>query len=204
MVFEGEGKHFSFGASVEEHLPGEVDKMLPSFHAMFGAIEDMGIATAAVVRGQCLGGGLELAAYCGRLLCTPKTFFGVPEVKLGVFPPVGAMILPWRIGGARANQMVLTGDTINGETAAAWGLADVCCEDPAAELDKWYDEHIAPKSAVALSFAWRAGRRAVRKALDEELPELEKSYLKDLMSMHDPAEGIRAFVERRDPKWRHE
>jgi cyclohexa-1,5-dienecarbonyl-CoA hydratase len=203
VVFEGAGAHFSFGASVEEHVPELMTKMLPSFHALFEELEAMETPTAALVRGQCLGGGMELATACGRVICEPGARFGVPEVKLGVFPPVAALMLPWRIGGSRATEMILGGGIVEGERAAALGLADACVPDPEAELQRWFAAELAPRSAVAVRFAWRAVRRTIVRALADDLPALERMYLNDLMSYADPDEGIRSFLEKRAPEWKH-
>lgn len=204
IVFEGEGKHFSFGASVEEHLPGQVEQMLPEFHALFADLEGLCVPTAALVRGQCLGGGLELALFCGTLFCDRTAHFGQPEIKLGVFPPMGSLCLPWRIGGARATRLVLTGESIDGETAERWGLADFCGVDAEQALQDWFAEHLRPKSAAALRFAYRAVRRPVAAALRDDLPALERLYLDELMACHDPKEGLQAFVEKREPAWKHQ
>jgi cyclohexa-1,5-dienecarbonyl-CoA hydratase len=75
IVLEGEGRHFSFGASVEEHLPDRVGDMLPGFHRMFGAMLDASVPVLAAVRGQCLGGGLELVAFCNRVFSRPSARF---------------------------------------------------------------------------------------------------------------------------------
>lgn len=201
LVFEGAGKHFSFGASVAEHLPEKIGSVLPVFHQLFRDIEALGIPTAAVVRGQCLGGALELASFCGFVVCDHTARFGVPEVALGVFPPVAALSLPWRIGGARASRLMLTGQVVEAETAVMIGLADLIAEDAEAGLQRFFDEQLAAKSALALQYAWRAARRPMADSLERDLPALEELYLRDLMSHHDPIEGIRAFVEKRTPTW---
>jgi cyclohexa-1,5-dienecarbonyl-CoA hydratase len=203
LVFEGAGANFSFGASIDEHLPEPMTKLLPSFHALFDELEAIEVPTAAVVRGQCLGGGMELAATCGRVICEPGAQFGLPEVKLGVFPPVAALLLPWRTGGARATDLILGGESVDAETAVTLGIADRCVPDAEAELQRWFEAELAPRSAIALRFAWRAARRTIRRALSDELPEIERMYLKDLMSYADPEEGIRSFLEKRPPVWKH-
>jgi cyclohexa-1,5-dienecarbonyl-CoA hydratase len=203
VVFEGEGKHFSFGASVAEHLPGTVESFLPVFHQLFRTIEGAGIPTAALVRGQCLGGALELASACGLVICDATAKFGVPEITLGVFPPVAALTLPWRCGGARATELMLTGRSVGAEEALRIGLADRVVADCEQGLAAFFDEHLAPKSALALRYAWRAVRRPLAAAFEKELPELEKLYLKELMSHRDPVEGIQAFVAKRPPVWSH-
>jgi cyclohexa-1,5-dienecarbonyl-CoA hydratase len=203
LVFEGAGEHFSFGASVQEHLPGKVDQLLPAFHGLFRDLEALGAPTAAVVRGQCLGGAFEIALWCGMVFGEASARFGIPETKLGVFPPVAAIVLPWRLTGARATQLILSGDTFDAQGAAAWGLIDGCSHDAEAALQRWFDERLAAKSAVALRAAWRASRRILAASLANDLPVLEAQYLNDLMSHRDPVEGLTAFLERRPPVWSH-
>ncbi|HET9795841.1 MAG TPA: enoyl-CoA hydratase/isomerase family protein [Thermoanaerobaculia bacterium] len=201
LVFEGAGANFSFGASVAEHLPERVGELLPAFRSLLVDLEDSGIPTASIVRGQCLGGGLELAAWCGRVFCDPTARFAVPEIRLAVFPPIAAILLPWRIGGPAATQMILSGSAVDGETAARTGLADACAADPEEAFRAWFEETLAPKSAVALRFASRAVRRPLALALADDLPALEKVYLDELMARRDPVEGLRAFLEKRKPRW---
>lgn len=201
VVFEGEGPHFSFGASVPEHLPGQVESMLPSFHAMFLELEELGVPTAAAVRGQCLGGAAEIVLWCGYVAAQAQARIGVPEVTLGVFPPVAALGLRWRVGGARASQMIVTGEPVTGEAAAAMGLVDVVADDPRDAVDRWYSAHLGGLSAVGVRYAWRASRAPMLRAVREELPELERLYLRDLMSCADPLEGLGAFVQKRAPIW---
>jgi cyclohexa-1,5-dienecarbonyl-CoA hydratase len=203
LVFEGAGEHFSFGASVAEHLPGRVEELLPAFHGLFRDLEGLGIPTAAVVRGQCLGGGFELAIWCGRVFAEATARLGVPETRLGVFPPVAMIALPWRISGTAATQLILSGEVLEARVAADRGLVDACVPDAEAALLAWFDETLAGKSAVAVRAAWRGARRPMAEALERALPGLEKQYLEELMAHRDPGEGLQAFLERRPPVWTH-
>ena len=133
----------------------------------------------------------------------PSARFGVPETRLGVFPPVAAIALPWRVSGARSTQLMLSGETLEAREAAASGLVDSCTDEPEAALQRWFDDQLAGKSAVALRAAWRASRRLLARWLAEELPALETQYLKDLMAHRDPVEGLTAFLERRPAVWSH-
>lgn len=165
VVLDAEGPHFSFGASVEEHLPERVAAMLHGFHALFRELELVGVPTASVVRGQCLGGGFEWATFAGRVFCDASARFAVPEIKLGVFPPVAAVMLPWRTRGPEAARLILSGRTIDGAEAVSLGVADVLAEDPNAAMLAWYEAELAPLSAVAVRCAWRALRRPLAHAL---------------------------------------
>lgn len=204
VVFEGAGDHFSFGASIAEHFPDKVATMLTTFHQLFWDLEALGLPTASVVRGNCLGGGFELALWCGTIFCEPKARFGVPETKLGVFPPVAALALPWRVSGSRSTQLILTGELLDGSSARREGIADDCSDNPEAALEKWFATYLEPKSAVALRAAWRASRRLLADSVRNDLLALEKLYLEDLMSHRDPLEGLTAFVEHRAPVWSNE
>jgi len=201
MVVEGEGKHFSFGASVPEHLPEHVEKMLRSFHGALRALAECNVVTLAAVRGQCLGGGLELALVCHRIFASPGAHLGQPEIALGVFAPVASVLLPERVGRAHAEDLCLTGRVVGADEALAMGLVDVVAEDPADAALAWAREHLLPRSASSLRHAVRAVRYGLRQRLGEELDGVERLYLDDLMATKDAAEGIRSFLEKRQPAW---
>ncbi len=205
VTIEGAGDHFSFGASVEEHRPDEVGRMLPEFHALVRDLLAVPAPTAAVVRGKCLGGGFELALACDFIFASQDATLGVPEIALGVFPPAAAALLPVKVGAARAAEAVLTGEAVS---AARWAEIGLITEvAPAAELEqaveRWFTSRLAPKSAAALRHATTAVRGAVRAQVEPRLAELEELYLTRLMQTHDAVEGIAAFVEKRRPSWRN-
>lgn len=205
IVIEGAGRHFSFGASVQEHAPGEVEAMLPRFHGLITALVRMPIPTVALIRGQCLGGGLEVAAACGVLLAEEGSKLGQPEIQLGVFAPAASVLLPARIGQARAEHLLLTGASITAEEAHAAGLVAQILPKGGAEeaLQAWIAAHILPRSAPALRFAVRAARGALIDAVEHRLPAVESLYLQGLMATTDAAEGIAAFLDRRPATWSH-
>lgn len=203
ILIEGEGRHFSFGASVEEHRADLVGDMLPAFHALFRDLLGAGKVLLAAVRGQCLGGGLELAAACHRVFAAPDATLGQPEVKLGVFAPIASLVLPLRIGQARADDLLLTGRSVSAEEALGLGLVDELAADPTEAARAWHRLHLAPLSAAGLRRAALAARALMRRALDDDLPRLERLYLDDLMSTLDAREGIEAFLQRRPPAWSH-
>ena len=203
IVFSGTGSHFSYGASVDEHLPGLVEKLLPAFHRLFHDLVSVARPTLAIVRGRCLGGGLELAAFCNWVFASPDAELGVPEVGLGVFPPLAALILRERLGRALAEDLCLTGRVIDGEEALEMGLVDHLSEEPDEAAQQWIARHLLPRSAIALHFTTRAVREPLRARLLSDLEALERMYLGELMRHEDPLEGLRAFMEKRPPRWKN-
>jgi cyclohexa-1,5-dienecarbonyl-CoA hydratase len=203
MLIDHEGSHFSFGASVEEHLPGQCDQMLKALHALVREMQAWPNPILVAVRGQCLGGGLEFACAGGPLFAAPDAKFGQPEIKLGVFAPAASCLLPGRIGQARAEDLLLSGRSIDAATALAWGLVQEVAEDPVAAALAYFDEHLAPRSAASISYALQAVRMPAIEALERRIAEVERLYLRELMQSHDAVEGLQAFLDKRPPKWEH-
>lgn len=204
VVLEGAGAHFSFGASVQEHLPGEVAGMLATLRALVLDLLDSHVIVLAAVRGQCLGGGLELVSLCHRVFATPDAKLGQPEIVLGVFAPIASLVLPHRLGRARGEDLCLTGRTISAAEAREMGLVDeIAPGDPAEAAIAWARTHLAARSASSLRLAVRAVRLDLADRVRTELPRLEALYLEELMATHDAVEGLQAFLAKRQPAWRH-
>jgi cyclohexa-1,5-dienecarbonyl-CoA hydratase len=204
IVFEGSGKHFSFGASVEEHKKEFAEAMLRHFHKLFFTLRDLSIPSVAKISGQCLGGGLELALNCNILFADKSARLGQPEIVLGVFPPPASLILPLKIGYARAEELLITGKSITAEEAKNIGLINEVFEDRNAldaGVKKWIEEYIIPKSASSLRYATKATRIKYNHLMSNFLPQLEHLYLNKLMQTNDANEGINAFIEKRQPVW---
>ena len=203
VTIEGAGDHFSYGASVEEHQPDRIGDVLPELHDLIRAMLDVPAATAAIVRGRCLGGGFELALACDFIFAASDAMLGVPEIALGVFPPAAAALLPIRIGVSRAARAVVTGQIEPADRWASRGLIDIVSppQELDAAIDAWYAEHLATRSAASLNCAVQASRLLTRRHIAEALPALETLYLATLMRTHDAAEGIAAFLDRRKPAW---
>jgi cyclohexa-1,5-dienecarbonyl-CoA hydratase len=203
ITIEGEGRDFSFGASVPEHAPADIDRVLPAMHELIYAWLDAPAVTAAIVRGRCLGGGFELAMACDFIFASEDATLGLPEIALGVFPPAASAMLPARVGAARATSAIVTGAT---RPAAAWrdaGLVEFVTSDTnlEADVDAWFTRHLAPRSAAALRHAAAAARHGLQLHVRAVLPELERLYLKELMRTEDAPEGVSAFLEKRPPRW---
>jgi cyclohexa-1,5-dienecarbonyl-CoA hydratase len=201
IVLGADGSHFSFGASVQEHLPKQIAGTLESLHALLRSICEAPAPVIAAVHGQCLGGGFELVLACDLIICDKTAQFASPEIKLGVFAAAASALLPVRAGQAVASRLLLTGAAMSAEEAARIGLVARIADSLEAGLNEWLESDFLSRSASSLKFACRAARWPFRRALDKELPEIESLYLRDLMTTADAEEGIRAFLEKRPPMW---
>lgn len=203
IVLEGHGAQFSYGSSIQEHLPDQAADMLRRFHALVQAVLDSTVVTLAAVRGACLGGGLELAALCHRIFASPDATFGQPEIRLGVFAPIASLVLRDRVGPRAADDLCLSGRTIDAAEARDLGLVDDMADDPADAALAYARAHLVSRSASSLRLAVRAARAGLTARLAAEWPATERLYLDELMVTADASEGLRAFLEKRAPVWKH-
>lgn len=201
VLLDHEGPHFSFGASVEEHLPDRCAEMLRSFHALIGRLVDSPAPILVAVRGQCLGGGLELAAAGNLIFAAPDARLGQPEIKLAVFAPAASCLLPERIGQARAEDLLISGRSLDAEEALDCGLVHAVAENPEAAALAYFDEHLSGLSTSSLRLAVEAARSDYAARVKAKLARVEKLYLETLMETADAVEGLNAFLEKRPPKW---
>jgi cyclohexa-1,5-dienecarbonyl-CoA hydratase len=203
MIFSGDGKAFSAGVDVAAHTPDKVDEMLTKFHAVIRALVATKKVTIAAVPGHCLGGGAELAMVCDVVYTTESAEWGFPEIKLGCYPPVACTALAALVGQKRAAELILTGRPISGKEAVEIGLANRAVSEN--ELPSVVDEcigHLRKLSPVALALAKKASYAWDSMHFDKGLARAERIYFDELMKTEDADEGIRAFMEKREPKWR--
>ncbi|HVF49973.1 MAG TPA: enoyl-CoA hydratase-related protein [Pyrinomonadaceae bacterium] len=195
---------FSAGVAVEEHVEETIYQMLESFHNIFRTLELLGKPTLAVVDGAALGGGCELVAACDIVISSPRARYGQPEIKLGVFPPVAAVLLPRIIGERRARELILTGELIDAAEALRLGLVNyvVAAEQLQAKTDEIL-ARLRELSAPALEATRRALDVARGLPFDAALTRVEDLYLNELMKSEDAHEGVNAFMEKRKPVWRN-
>jgi len=201
LVIDHEGKDFSFGASVDEHMPDRVADMLRAFHSLARELLELHVPIIAAVSGNCLGGGLELACLADRVIASQDAKLGQPEINLGVFAPIGSALLLRKISSMAAANLLLSGRIINAEEAHRIGLVAGISQSPGEAAMNWVCVHLLPKSASSLHFATQAARRTWVDAFFADLEYLETLYLEELMVTHDAVEGITAFLEKRDPVW---
>jgi cyclohexa-1,5-dienecarbonyl-CoA hydratase len=204
VQFIGAGDHFCFGASVPEHTREKAPQMLKQFHQLFYTLADLAIPSAALVSGQCLGGGMELARMCNFMFADKSAMLGQPEIQLGVLAPPASLLLPMKVGQARADDLLLTGRVMSAEEAAGMGLLTALYDDRESMLagvDTWTAKQIVRKSASSLKFAVKAARLEFNRVVKERLKEQERLYIDELMVTHDANEGIASFLEKRRPDW---
>ena len=203
IVIKGDGKHFSFGAAVEEHTADQVADMLPTFHGMIWSVLSSPVPTVASVTGLCLGGGFELALACSMIFCDRSAAFAVPEIQLGVFPPPACLLLPFKCGESASRRIILTGEKVPADDAIRLGFVDTVVEK--GQLDgafaAFVEEHILPRSASSLRIANEAAMTAIASYYDGNIANVEKLYLEKLMATKDANEGIQSFIEKRAAVW---
>jgi cyclohexa-1,5-dienecarbonyl-CoA hydratase len=202
VIFSGSEKAFSAGVDIPAHLPETIDEMLRKFHQVIRALVGSRKLTIAEVRGACLGGGAELAMVCDLVYTARDASWAFPEIKLACYPPVAAVGLSALVGQKRAAELILTGRQISGDEAAAIGLAtgSARSEELFALVEDVVDR-VRQLSPAALRVAKKAYYAWDAIHFDKGLAKAEDIYRNELMKTEDAREGVRAFIEKRVPRW---
>lgn len=205
VLFNAEGKCFSAGVDVGEHMGDLAPKMIEVFHGMFRLMDTLGIPTIASVYSSCLGGGCELAVFCDLVVASEGAKFGQPEIQVGVFPPIAAQIMPRIMGRKAAMDLILSGKIISAEEAKAVGLVNiVVAEDELGTATADFVKPYLKMSAEILRRTKKAIMAGLRDDLEPSLRIIEDIYLNELMKTTDAQEGLKAFLEKRKPEWKNE
>jgi cyclohexa-1,5-dienecarbonyl-CoA hydratase len=206
IVFDAaEGtRAFSAGVAIEEHVAETVFKMLDSFHSIFRSLNQISKPVIAVIDGPALGGGCELVAACDIVIASERARFGQPEIKLGVFPPVAAVILPRIIGEKKAREMILLGEIVDANEALRLGLVNyVVSRGELRQQTEVLLTKVRELSSVSLQFTRNALDLGRVGDFESALTEVENLYLNELMKTEDAIEGVQSFMEKRKPEWRN-
>ena len=202
VLLDAEGKAFSAGVDIEDHMGDRVKPMLEAFHGIFRRLHALDCLTVAAVQGAALGGGAELATFCDLVIASEKATIGQPEIRVGVFPPIAALHYPLRVGQHRALQLLLSGQAVGAAEALRIGLVDlVAPPDRLAETVEAEVSRFTAQSAAVLRLAKRAVREAAGAPFEIALSRLEDLYKHELMATEDAQEGLKAFAEKRQPVW---
>jgi len=204
MILDSAAKTFCGGIEIGEYTQRRVFQLLDAFHGAFAAMLDTSKPLLVVVNGPAYGGGAELAALGDLVIATPKARFAQPEIKLGVFPPLAAAVLPYILGPKQALELVLTGEAMSAERARELGLVNWLVSE--AELNKKIGEIIArvtAQSGPVLTMAKKAILGSLGLPLRDGVRNSMKVFLNELAELEDSQEGLRALVEKRAPKWKN-
>ena len=195
---------FSAGVAVEDSRPERAFQTLEAMQAVFNGFLETSKPVITVINGPAIGGGCELAALGDIIVATPKARFAQPEVRLGVFPPLAAVILPHVIGYKRSLEMIFTGETLTAEDALRLGLVSrVVPEEKLVDEVKTILAKIVDQSAPVLAMAKRVLYDTIGMPLDGALKKSVNIYLNQLMELEDAQEGLRAAIEKRKPVWKN-
>jgi cyclohexa-1,5-dienecarbonyl-CoA hydratase len=204
IILDSAVKTFSGGIEIGEYTQRRVFQLLDAFHGAFAAMLDTSKPLLVVVNGAAYGGGAELAALGDLVIATPKARFAQPEIKLGVFPPLAAAVLPYILGPKQALELVLTGEAMTAERARELGLVNWLV--PEAELEKKVEEvimRVTAQSGPVLTMAKKAILGSLGLPLRDGVRNSMKVFLNELAELEDSQEGLRALVEKRAPKWKN-
>ena len=205
VVISAEGKHFSVGADVGEHLPPHYPDLISEFLDTVRVVHRFPLPVLAAVRGRCLGAGFELVAAADIVIAGEDASFGQPEIMLGVFPPAACAMLPENCPQGMAAELVFTGDPVDARDAQRAGIVrhvvpDERVEEEALDLAK----RIARHSGAALRHTKHALRHESMDRTDGVLEHAGHAYVTELMQTKDAIEGLQAFLEKRQPVWSNE
>jgi cyclohexa-1,5-dienecarbonyl-CoA hydratase len=193
---------FSAGVDVRIHTPDLAPRMLREFHALLRRLLRAPAVTIAAVQGAALGGGLELALACDLVVAAEEATFGAPEIRLGCFPPIAISLLPALVGRQHAAEIVLTGEPFPAAKAEAMGLLNrVVPRAALGETVRGLAARLAALSPTVLRLSAKRLREAALPGVERAIAEAERVYLEELLPLPDCGEGVRAFLEKRPPRW---
>ena len=202
MITAAGEKVFSAGVDVLDHTPDKVVQMIDVFHGIIKRLMVFPLPTVAALNGSAMGGGCELAIACDMAVATEETKLGQPEIKLGVFPPIAAILMPKTMPLPKVMELLLGGGLIGAQEALSLGLLNRVFPRASFAADsRAFVEQFLSLSRVALMYTKRAIREASGKPFLEALYTVEQTYLKELMNTADAIEGLNSFIEKRKPVW---
>ncbi len=205
LLFGATGKAFCAGVDVRDHTADKVGEMVEVFHRIFRQMWSLDIPTVAAVNGAALGGGCELVTFCDMVIASEKATFGQPEIQVGVYPPVAAVVLPRLMTRMKAMELLLSGAVIDAREAERLGIVNkVVPVDSFEEEVIGFVSKLTALSGAVLRLTKRAAKQGEALGFEQALKLSEDLYLTQLMKTHDATEGLQAFVEKRKPVWKDE
>ena len=204
ILLESSQKAFSAGISLEDSKSDRVFQTLDAFNRIVGAIRDISKPLVVVVNGAAIGAGSELVAFGDIVIATHNAKFAQPEVKMGVFPPFAAIMLPALIGPKKTYELILTGQALSAEEGLALGFVNkVVAEKDLANTVNEIIAKIGEFSAPVLEMTKAVISSSLGLPLAEAMKKSQDIYLNQLMALEDVQEGLRAVLEKRKPVWKN-
>ena len=204
IVLRSSQAAFSAGISLEDSRADRVFQTLDAFTRVYRALMDISKPMIVVVNGPAIGAGSELVAFGDLVIATNKAKFLQPEVKLGVFPPFAAVMLPQLIGPKKTFELILTGEALSAEEAYRFGFVNRVV--PEEQLEATMDaliSKISEFSGAVLEISKKAINQSMNLPVAEAMRKSHDIYLNELMSLQDVQEGLRAVIEKRKPVWKN-
>ena len=196
--------YFSMGVGAEGYTEQMVFQMMDAFHGVFRIMNELSKPVLAVVDGVASGAGAELVAFCDLVVATDHAQFRQPEIKLGVFPPMGAVVYPRVIGPHRAMELLLTGEPIGASQALQMGLVNrVVSREKLKETVDALVKRITDQSGPVLTLLKRVIFEGTWRNFDEALKRSQDLYLNQLFDLQDSREGVLALFQKRKPVWKN-
>ena len=203
IVFDSDQKVFSAGVDIDEHRPEKISEVIKAFNGMFLALIESEIPTLALVKALCAGGGSEFALFCDFVLASENACFAQPEIKLGCFPPLSIVHLPYLTGNKKALELILTGEKISAKEALKAGLVNhVFSEEEFEEKISKFIDLITYNSSAVIRSTLKTYKKINYSDLKEKIELAEKVFVEELVNLEDYSEGIDSFFEKRPPEWK--
>ena len=205
VVLRGAGtRAFSAGVDIRDHTREKVPEMLEIVHGVIRKLLGLPQVTIAAVRGVCFGGGCELATSCDFIVASEDSSFATPEIHVGCYPPVALARFSNLIGYHRTAEMILTGRRYSAREALDLGLINrVFAEDQFDNGVTSLVEELLSKSGAVMRIALKGLRELSLRDFSGALSRSEEIYCRELLPTEDVDEGVRAFLEKRMPNWKH-
>ena len=204
IAIEASGKAFCGGMDIGEYTPERAFQMIEAFHAACTAMIQAPRPVIVVVNGPAIGGGAELAAFGDLVVATPRAKFALPEITIGMFPPLASTMFPYLVGPKLALELVLTGEALTAERAHDLGLVNRLV--PEKQLEQAVADllvGITSQSGAVLAMAKKAVLGGMGLSLSDALKFSMDVFLNELYHLEDSREGLRALIEKRKPEWKN-
>lgn len=203
FILTGTGRGFCPGTDLKEP-PEDFKARIDHVHGIILRMAKFPKLSVAAINGLALGGGLELAMACNFRVAAESAKLGLPEIKIGLMPAYGGtVLLPRLIGAARAEAMMLSGESVSAQEGLSTGLINAVCGTPETVVQEAHDfvQRFCNYSLVPQQAIRQAIREGANLPLEQALPH-ECTIMQPVSASEDCVEGVMSFIEKRAPKWR--